>query len=40
MYLDGVYDIVRENMENASEDELKIMLDEIENYLTRKLYLK
>lgn len=27
-------------MENVSEDEMKIVYEEIERYLTRKLYLK
>ena len=39
-YLNGVYEIIKENVGNASEDELKVVLQEIENYLTRKIYLK
>ena len=39
-YLNGVYEVIKENMGNASEDELKVILEEIEAFLTRKIYLK
>lgn len=40
MYLDAVFQIVKENMERASEEELKLVLEEIETNITKRLYLK